>query len=97
MKIEIGAGHIWITFENGCVLSIFNGAGSYSDNYDGISFNNMLTKDRWISSNVEIAIIDEQGNFITDKILHNGDDVKGHVSVEELLDIINQLRSEFND
>lgn len=101
MKIITGIGHCWIEFNNGYELSIFNGMGSYTENHFDFEKSNEIIKTcdtfaTWESEEVEIAIIDKQGNFITDKILHNGDKVKGHVSVEELLDIINQLRSEFN-
>ena len=102
MRIRTGIGHCWIEFNNGYELSIFNGMGSYTENGDEFEKGAEIMKTgntlaTWESQEVEIAVIDEQGDFITDKIFHNGDDVKGHVSVEELLDIINQLRSEFND
>lgn len=31
--IQTDKGHCWLTFENGYMVSIFNGFGSYSENH----------------------------------------------------------------
>ena len=101
MRIRTGIGHCWIEFDNGYTLSIFNGMGSYTENGEEFKRASKIMKDgdilaTWESKDVEIAIMDENDNFITDKILNNGDDVMGHVSIQKLLDIINELRDKYN-
>lgn len=101
--IKIDKGHVWITFDNGYTISIFNGFGSYSDNHfntELISFPNPTNQEqvqKYLfqipqSNDCEIAIIGESG-LITDDILHCGDSVKGYVSVNELIDIINLVKN----
>jgi hypothetical protein len=91
MKIRIGKGHIWVDFDNGLVLSIVNGSGTYTDNYE-----NYLKVDTLLpyfeSKNVEIAILDKKGKFCTKKILNSDDDVIGYVSLEELFEIITKIK-----
>lgn len=97
MKIRTGIGHCWITFDNGYILSIVNGMGSYSENqFDYDIWNKALkTGDifaTYESKDVEIAII-KDGEFVTSDILEVDDDVKGYVSIEELLEIINKIKN----
>jgi len=102
MKLITDKGHCWITFDNGYTLSIFNGYGSYSDNH----FNNRYiiypSNDREIdkyvtqkveSSNCEIAIINSDGDLITNDILQCDDSVKGYVDINELVEIINKVNN----
>lgn len=83
-------GHCWITFDNGYTLSIFNGYGSYSDNYFNRKYS-YPTNDRVESNDCEIAIINPEQKMITNDILECGDSVKGYVSVAELIEIINKI------
>ena len=99
-KIITDKGHCWITFDNGYTLSVFNGYGSYSDNYynnDLILYpineeqKNKYAEQRIASNNCEIAIFDSNGTFVTNNILNCDDDIKGYVSVNELIEIINKV------
>lgn len=97
MKIRTGIGHCWITFDNGYILSIFNGMGSYSENHlDYDTWNKALkTGDilaTYESKDVEIAII-KDGKFVTSEVLDIDNDVKGYVPVEELMEIINKIKN----
>ncbi len=94
--IKTGIGHCWITFDNGYTISIVNDAGSYSENHldfkkmnDIIKHGNTLAT--WESKDVEIAIIKDD-EFVTSEILDINDDVKGYVSIEELIEIINKVK-----
>lgn len=101
--IKTDKGHVWIEFENGYTISIFNGFGSYSDNHfntNMISYPNP-TNDKEVfeyinqqptSSDCEIAII-YGARLVTDDILHCGDSVKGYVTMNELVDIMNLVKN----
>lgn len=97
MTIETGIGHCWITFDNGYTLSIFNGMGSYSENrLDFDTWNKALKtgdiRATYESKDVEIAIIKDD-EFVTSEILDVNDNVKGFVSIKELLEIINKVKN----
>lgn len=108
MELITDKGHFWITFDNGYTLSIFNGYGSYSDNHYNNKYILYPTNDketikyvnqRIKSTDCEIAIINKEGALITNDILQCGDSVKGYVSINELVEIINivnNLESEVN-
>lgn len=96
--IKTDKGHFWITFDNGYTLSVFNGYGSYSDNHYNNKYILYPTNEEETvkycnqkieSKDCEIAIINAQGDLITNDILQCGDSVKGYVGVKELLEIIN--------
>lgn len=88
--IRTDKGHFYITFDNGYILSIFNGFGSYSENH----FNHELHKTHEYlpiaSKDCEIAIIYE-GELVTNNVLQCGDNVKGYVTPNELVEIINKV------
>lgn len=42
----------------------------------------------------EVAII-KDGDFVTNNILKNGDDVCGHMSIDEVVDILNKIKNEY--
>ena len=86
--IKTDKGHFWLTFENGYMISVFNGFGSYSENH----FKTNLKKHNISSKDCEIAII-YNGIFTTDKFLKCNDDVKGYVSADELADIIYEVKN----
>lgn len=81
-------GHKHLHFKNECILSIYNGFGSYSENHF-----NYEVRDKLIirTKKCEIAIL-RNGYFITNNILKNGDDVKGYVDKKELKEIIKKVR-----
>ena len=89
--------HFWITFDNGYQISVFNGYGSYSENH----FNYELIKDKNTSLNgipskdCEVAVIYKpSGKFATRTFIEDiEDDVKGYVSVDELVDLINKVKN----
>lgn len=98
MKLVTDKGHFWITFNNGYTLSVFNGYGSYSDNHYNKQFILYPTNDKEAieyvnqkveSTNCEIAIINSDGNLITDDILKCYDSVEGYVDINKLVEIIN--------
>lgn len=62
--IRTKSGHFWLTFENGYLVSVFNGFGSYSQNH----FNMGVYKPVEIveSKDCEIAII-YNNEFVTKK------------------------------
>lgn len=74
-----------IAFENGVTVSIQIGAGNYGDNYD-MDFSNLP---RVIESNTaEVAIIKEDGVWITHEYDRLHDEVMGYQSLEEVLKIL---------
>ena len=82
-------GHKHLHFKNGCILSVFNGFGSYSENH----FNHKVRNKLIIKTKTcEIAIL-RNNIFITNNILGNGEDVKGHVDKKELKTIIKKIRN----
>lgn len=89
--IQTDKGHFWLTFENGYMVSIFNGFGSYSENH----FKTDLLKqtENYIisSKNCEIAVI-YNGEFVTRNFVECDDSVKGYVSADELADIIYKVK-----
>lgn len=90
--IQTDKGHCWLTFENGYKISIFNGFGSYSENYlkqELISTPEFVSID---SKDCEIAIIYNE-IFATDRFVKCGDSVKGYVSADELADIIYKVKN----
>lgn len=84
-------GHCWIKFENGYTISIFNGFGSYSENH----FNHKLfekMQDRCNSKDCEVAIIHEKLGFVTRNFIDSDDSVKGYISSDELVDIMQKVK-----
>lgn len=97
-KFRTEMGHFWIKFKNGYTLSIFNGFGSYTENhYNHQKQKEIMDKhliyDGWDSDTVEIAIISPNGDLCTNDYLQCDDTVKGYVSVDELVDIINLVKN----
>ena len=93
MKIRTEMGHFWITFENGYILSVFNGYGSHTENRFAIEKHQNILKSNlifegWGSELAEIAIFNEIGDFVTQDIIDSDDSVKT-VDVNELVKIIN--------
>jgi len=74
---DYSQGHsVQFIFDNGLNFSMVQHSFSYSNN-----------------ENVEIAILDSMGDFITkDFIKDLGDDVKGWVSANEAVKIMNKVR-----
>ena len=93
MKIRTEMGHFWITFKNGYTLSVFNGYGSHTENnfafekWENI-IGNKLIYEGWESELIEIAILNQEGDLITQNIIESDDSVKT-IDVNELIEIIN--------
>jgi hypothetical protein len=84
-----------ITFPNGLTLSTQFGGGNYCDNHDieiGVKMQNLE------SQNVEIAIWDKEGTWLTRQAYEEkcnkeiDDDVEGYVEIEEWLEIVDWCR-----
>lgn len=96
MKLRTEGGHFWITFENGYTLSVFNGYGSHTENHFAFEkWRKIYMNDKpnpyenfWESKLVEIAILNEEGNLITQDIIESDDSVKT-INIQELVDVIN--------
>lgn len=97
MKLATEQGHFWIEFDNGYTLSVFNGYGSHTENNFNFDkyikiIENKDTYARWESQMVEIAILNETGNLVTDSFIETDDSVKT-VDLKELIEIINLLNN----
>ena len=90
--IKTDNGHFWLTFENGYTISVFNGFGSYSENYLKNEFLKNLKHDKIKSKDCEIAIM-YNGIFTTNKFVECAEDVKGYISADELADIIYKVKN----
>lgn len=79
-------GRFKLTFKNGYAVSVVNGYGTYSDNYNNTEL--VLGKKPIIIGKCEIAIIKDE-EFCTKKFIDidSDDDVKGFVSPDELTEI----------
>jgi len=84
-----------LVFDNGLCLSVQFGNGNYCENYgrEDMSFDRLpfvLVQ----SSTCEIAVIDKNGNYITDKFIDcKGDDVCGYVKFSQFLEVLDKIRS----
>lgn len=84
-------GHFWLKLPNGYEISIFNGPGSYTDNYLNPLPNVANELEEVYSKYVKLAII-KDGYFCTrDFVRNNDNDVKGLVTSIELIEIINKV------
>ena len=98
MNIRIASGHFWLDFENGYILSVFNGYGSHTENNFAVDkwlniINNKNIFSDWDSKEVEIGIISSQsGNLVTQDLIESNDSVKT-VDLKELIEIINLLNN----
>lgn len=97
MKIRTEMGHFWITFENGYTLSVFNGYGSHTENNFAFKKWNEIVKLRqifegWESKLVEIAILNQEGDLITQDIIKSDDSVKT-IDIDELAELINFVKN----
>lgn len=90
--IQTDKGHCWLTFENGYIISIFNGFGSYSENHfkqDLLRTPEFASVD---SKDCEIAVI-YKGIFCTNTFIETNDSVKGWVNADELADVIYKVKN----
>lgn len=90
--IQTDKGHFWLTFENGCMISVFNGFGSYSENHFRTDLLKNLENCNVNSKDCEIAII-HHNMFITSSFVECSDSVKGYVSADELANIIYKVKN----
>lgn len=88
MIITFDYGHKKIFFDNGYTISIYNGAGSYTENH----FKTKLFERKIIiSKTCEIAII-KGSEFVTKEVLNYNNNVMGYVTKKELKQIIKKVR-----
>lgn len=99
MKLRTEGGHFWITFANGYTLSCFNGFGSHTENNSAldkwkkiIDENAPYYENFWESKLIEIAILNCDGDLITQDIIESDDSVKT-VDINELVEIINVVNN----
>ena len=92
--IQTSFGHTWLEFENGYIVSIFNGFGSYTENH----FNHDLIAEekipgaRCMTKTCEVAIMNKDLGFVTQTfITEAGDSVVGQVTPNELVEIITKV------
>lgn len=90
--IQANKEHFQLTFENGYTISIINGFGSHSENHFNRNLLSISNFDSIDSKDCEIAII-YNNEFVTEKFVECGDDVKGYVGADELADIIYRVRN----
>ena len=89
--IRTEKGHFWITFENGLTLSVFNGFGSYTENHFNIKLADE-TENQASSETCEIAVMDQEGNWMTNTFINcNGDNVIGYIKPEKLAKIMQKI------
>lgn len=94
--ISTELGHCWIQFENGYMISIFNGFGSYSENHfnrkEFDKLHNPKPFDRCESESCEIAIM-RNDIFCTSNFIPDCDSsVMGYVKPDELPDIMKKVK-----
>ena len=91
--IRTEGGRFAIQFDNGYILSCFNGYGSYTENHFNFKKQTAILEGEepnvWTSKEVEIAIIYEN-NFVTQNVIGSNDSVKT-VTINELIKIINKV------
>lgn len=101
-KILTDFGHCQLMFDNGYIVSIFNGYGSYTEDGDnrrrlyplGMAWfmNGSVSKD------CEVAVISPSGRFVTADYIEIDDEqdnpeVKGFVTSDELADLIHKIKN----
>lgn len=90
--IQTDKGHFWLAFENGYIISVFNGFGSYSENHFKTDLYRKYKFDSINSKDCEIAIIYNE-IFVTGRFVECSDMVKGYISADELADIIYKVKN----
>lgn len=96
MNIRTGMGKVQIKYDNGILLSIANGFGSYTQNHFDVDKQTKIIENRdifasWTSEDVEIAIINPKGEYITKEIVEEAEDLVITLSVKRLIEIMNEL------
>ena len=79
-----------MTFENGMTISVQWGLGNYcSRKYEeGKTFGDEMKEMNWTSTNAEIAVWDKNNTWMIHK---GGDTVRGWVSPNEVLEVMNKV------
>lgn len=96
MEIRTRMGLVQIKYDNGILLSIANGFGSYTQNNFDVDKQTKIIENRdifasWTSEDVEIAIIAPGGEYITKEILKEAEDLVTTVTVKQLINIMHYL------
>lgn len=94
--IQTDKGRCCLTFENGYMVSIFNGFGSYSENHFKTDLLKRLENCNVNSKDCEIAVI-YNGKFVTRNFIECADSVKGWVTADELADVIYKVKNFIGD
>ena len=82
-NFQSGHNGFWLTFDNGVVLSTQFGCGNYCENRNERDFDKKYT-----SSDAEVAIMDENNNWLTKEYENNEDNVLANVSFDKWLEIV---------
>ena len=96
MEIRTRMGLVQIKYDNGILLSIANGFGSYTQNHFDVDKQTKIIENRdifasWTSEDVEIAIINSKGEYITKEIVEGAKDLVTTVTVKQLINIMQYL------
>lgn len=85
-----------IEFPNGLTLSTQFGYGNYCDNYQATFSDEQVLYDVVVCKNAEIAIL-YNGDFITNELLNNGQEVQGWVDMNRWHEIYDICKNWKND
>lgn len=86
-----GCSGFHMTFKNGNTISVQFGAGTYCDNYHGSIIESMNARS-CESETAEVATWNEYGEWNLQTFIPDaGDDVKGYLSTDEVLDLMNKV------
>ena len=96
MEIRTRMGLVQIKYDNGILLSIANGFGSYTQNHFDVDKQTKIIENRditasWTSEKVEIAVISPANEFVTKDFIEGATDIVTTVSVKRLIEIMNYL------
>lgn len=85
---------IRFTFANGYEVSAIWGWGSHSSSRGDSNNVDAILNPKFVpSKDVEIAVFDEAGNWVTETFFPGNDDqVKGYLPVDELVDLLVRVR-----
>ena len=81
----------FFTFPNGYRVSVQFGLAKYCERYDMDDYLGEPENGTWTSKDAEVAIFDPKGNWFHLDERWEGDDVIGHQSVMQVLDILNKV------
>lgn len=83
----------WLTFPSGITISCQWDYGNYADNHEDAITKMCAGERQFTSDTIEIMIWDKGETTITRYFTNEDDDVKGYVTLEEFLSILDKIRS----